>query len=144
MPLKPAYPESSKEEPMAQPAPIAPTPEPLPIAEVKKEDDVKILWEKRKTPEELEEEAYRKRLASKPIEAAKLPEPIQNVPEPEPEAQKAPEPEPDDLEAESEASLPTTDPISLEKRVAELESALFALDTDLTRTERLIARKSVV
>jgi len=84
MPIKFIQPEPVKEEPVvAQPAPPAPVTD-LPEGKKENTGEVKVLWEKRKTPEEIEEEAYQKRraLTPKPIEAVSPPEPIHSVPEP--------------------------------------------------------------
>lgn len=130
------------------------------IEEQHKADDgeVKVLWDKRKTPEELEEEAYRKkqaaRLSPQPIALDEgLADPIQRVFDTMDRVLEASNPEPEALKAEPEASLPATEPTgavtpgvqeprSLEQRVAELESTSSEFDTDLARLERLMATLS--
>lgn len=129
------------------------------IEEQHKADDgeVKVLWDKRKTPEELEEEAYRKkqaaRLSPQPIALDEgLADPIQRVFDTMDRVLEASNPEPDAPKVEPEASLPTTEPTvagevvqeprSLGERVAELESTFSEFDTDLARVERLMATLS--
>lgn len=113
----------------------------------KKTEDVKVLWEKRKTPEQLEEEAYHKKQASvrdfQPVEAPQPSEAVVEEPQPEPEVIKD---EPEASLPATEASLPVEQPIEQPAMaVAEQEDdfvdkRLTELRTDVDRLNRVIGK----
>lgn len=114
----------------------------------KKTEDVKVLWEKRKTPEQLEEEAYHKKQASvrdfQPVEAPQPSEAVVEEPQPEPEVIKdEPEASLPATELQVESPAPPYDAESVDKalhdELQELQDIVEEAKEDVARLHRVVA-----